>query len=71
MLPSGFEPEFTAREAVMIGRTTLWEQIYPPDATCIIVNSSPPFNSVSIGIGLLLFITINVSGFILIFFRTS
>ena len=40
MLPSGFEPEYTAREAVMIGRTTLREQHnYPPDATCTIDNS--------------------------------
>ena len=41
MLPSGFEPESTAREAVMIDRTTLWEQktkcFYPPEETCIIV----------------------------------
>lgn len=27
MLPPGFEPEYTAREAVMIGRTTLREHI--------------------------------------------
>ena len=36
MLPSGFEPESTAREAVMIDLTTLWEQklrVYPPDET--------------------------------------
>ena len=41
MLPSGFEPEYTAREAVMIGRTTLreHENFYPPDDTIIIDNS--------------------------------
>ena len=27
MLPSGFEPEYSARKAEMIGRTTLWEHM--------------------------------------------
>ena len=40
MLPSGFEPESTAREAVMIGRyTTGAIKIYPPEDILTIVIS--------------------------------
>ena len=73
MLPSGFEPESTAREAVMIDRTTLREQNcnYPPDETRIIDRFCLSFSKSSIGIGKSLFSTINVSGFRFNFFNRS
>ena len=70
VLPSGFEPESKPREGLMIGRTTLREQyvFYPPEATCIIVISWLSYSMSSIGMGLLLLITIRVFGLSLIFF---
>lgn len=41
MLPSGFEPESKPREGLMIGRTTLWEQMnnYPFEVISNMVRS--------------------------------
>ena len=73
MLPSGFEPESTAREAVMIDRTTLREQLfyYPPDETSTIERFCLSFSTSSTGIGKSLFITIKVSGLRFNFFNRS
>ena len=72
VLPSGFEPESTAREAVMIGGyTTGAIKDYPPEETCSIVSVCPSVRTSSIGTGVLLLMTISVSGFRLIFLRRS
>ena len=73
MLPSGFGPESTAREAVMIDRTTLREQriFHPPEKICIIVISCLSFKFSSIGNGVFLLITITVSGLIFNLFKRS
>jgi hypothetical protein len=74
MLPSGFGPESTAREAVMIDRTTPREQnesFYPPEKTCIIVSSCLSSKLSSIGTGILLLITTTVSGLIFNLFKRS
>ena len=68
MLPSGFEPESKPREGLMIGRTTLREQIkthHPPEVTSTSVNDCPSLIISSNGTGLLLISVRHVSGLIL------
>jgi len=56
----------------MIGRyTTGAIRDYPPEETCNIVRVCPSVRTSSIGTGVLLLMTINVSGFRFISFRRS